>query len=47
MNEDEKKLIEISKNFRKFLEAGPKIGYNLHKALRKIQSEFEYVLKFI
>lgn len=47
MNEDEKKLEEICKDFIKFLKTNPKISYSIHKALRKIQSEFDFILKFL
>ncbi|KKN04526.1 hypothetical protein LCGC14_1096530 [marine sediment metagenome] len=45
MNEDEEKLKEFGEGFIKFLGTNPKINYNLHKIIKLIQSEFEFILK--
>jgi len=43
----EKQLIVFANDFKAFLKSNPKTKYNIHKSLKKIQSEFEFILKFV
>ena len=41
------RLKTIAKEFREFLESEPKLVWNIHQSIRRIQSEFKYILNFI
>ena len=43
----EKQLIIFANDFKAFLKTNPKIKYNIHKSLKKIQSEFDFILNFL
>jgi len=44
LNEDEKKLITFAKDFIDFLKKEPKIRFNLHRSLKHINENLEYIL---
>jgi len=43
-NKGEEKLLELAKEYIKFLKSEPKIRFNLHEPIGIIQEEFEFIL---